>query len=134
ELEKVSWILDLQQHWESSFRPETAFDQILRSALKASGAERAYILVRGESKFVYATGMDSTFRKLHEGEFQTSHSIVQQVAETGSPVFMVEGLEKAFATHDSVIATGAKALACLPLRGIPEDSGSTTMLGILYLD
>jgi len=134
ELEKVSWILDFQQHWESSFTPETAFDQILRSALKLSGAERAYILVRSESGFGYATGMNSAFRKLQEGEFPTSSSAVQRVVQAGSPVFMVEGLEKSFAAQDSVIATGAKALACLPLRGIPEDSGAATMLGILYLD
>ncbi len=47
---------------------------------------------------------------------------------------MVEGLDKIFAATDSVIASGAKALACLPLRGIPEDSGAAAMLGILYLD
>jgi len=134
ELEKVSWILDFQQHWESTFTAETAFDQILKSALKLSGAERAYILVRGEAGFGYATGMDSSLRKLYEGEFQTSRSVVQRVAGTGSPVFMVEGLEKAFAAQASVIATGAKALACLPLRGIPEESGAAAMLGILYLD
>jgi serine phosphatase RsbU (regulator of sigma subunit)/pSer/pThr/pTyr-binding forkhead associated (FHA) protein len=134
ELEKVSWILDLQQHWESSFTPETAFDQILRSALKLSGAERAFILVRNESGFGYATGMNSTFRKLQQGEFQASSSAVQRVVKSGFPVFMVDGLEKSFAAQESVIASGAKALACLPLRGIPEDSGAATMLGILYLD
>jgi phosphoserine phosphatase RsbU/P len=134
ELEKVSWILDFQQHWESSFTPETAFDQILNSALKLSGAERAYILVRDKTGFGYTTGMDSNLRKLQEGEFQTSRSVVKRVVQTGTSVFMVEGLDKIFAATDSVIASGAKALACLPLRGIPEDSGAAAMLGILYLD
>ena len=134
ELEKVSWILDFQQHWESSFTPETAFDQILHSALKLSGAERSYILVRDKAGFGYTTGMDASLRRLQEGEFQTSRSVVQRVVQTGASVFMVEGLDKIFAATDSVIASGAKALACLPLRGIPEDSGAAAMLGILYLD
>jgi len=134
ELEKVTWILDFQQHWESSFTPETAFDQILHSALKLSGAERSYILVRDKTGFGYTTGMDSTLRRLKEGEFQTSRSVVQHVVQTGTSVFMVEGLDKIFAGTNSMIASGAKALACLPLRGIPEDSGAAAMLGILYLD
>ena len=134
ELEKVSWILDFQQHWESSFTTETAFDQILHSALKLSGAERAYILVREKNGFGYTTGMDSSLQRLQEGAFPTSRSVVQRVVQTGTSVFMVEGLDKVFASTDSVIATGAKALACLPLRGIPEDSGAAAMLGILYLD
>ena len=133
-LEKVSWILDFQQQWETAFTPDTAFDQILHSALKLSGAERAFILVRNKGDFGYATGMDSSFRRLAESEFQTSRSVVGRVANTGKAVFMVEGLEKALAAQASVIASGAKALACLPLRGIPEDSGAASMLGILYLD
>ena len=47
---------------------------------------------------------------------------------------MVERLEDAFAAQASVIATGAKAIACLSLEGIPGDAGAAATLGILYLD
>lgn len=133
-LEKVSWILDSLQQWESSFTTETAFDQILHSALKLSGAERSFILLRNKNEFGYATGMDASFRRLPENEFHTSRSVVNRVVDTGKSVFMVEGLEQALAAQASMIATGAKALACLPLLGIPGDSGAASMLGILYLD
>src|SRR5262245_37367304 len=53
-LQKISWILDFQQHWGKTLTSETAFDQILRSALNVSGAERAFILVRDGQKFSYA--------------------------------------------------------------------------------
>jgi phosphoserine phosphatase RsbU/P len=46
----------------------------------------------------------------------------------------VEGLDDAFAAQASIIATGAKAIACLPLQGIPRDAGPAGILGILYLD
>jgi serine phosphatase RsbU (regulator of sigma subunit)/pSer/pThr/pTyr-binding forkhead associated (FHA) protein len=135
DLEKISWILDFQQRWEDAFTPETAFDQILHSALKLSGAERAYILVRERAGGMkYATGMNAVYRKLPEGEFKTSRSVVGHVERTSTPIFMVEGLEAAFAAQESVIATGVKAIACLPLSGIPTESGSSAMLGILYLD
>ena len=69
---------------------ETAFDQILRSALKLSGAERAFILIRDQQKFSYATGMLASGARLEEHEFRTSRSVVDHVAKTGTAVFMVE--------------------------------------------
>src|SRR5688572_12955339 len=134
ELEKISWILDFQQRWEDAFTPETAFDQILHSALKLSGAERAFILIEDIAGLSYTTGMDAAHRRLAEADFRTSRSVVAHVQQTGNPIFMVEGLEAAFAAQKSVIATGVKAIACLPLKGIPAETQSTTTLGILYLD
>src|SRR5262245_33000426 len=133
-LQKISWILDFQQQWGKALTSETAFDQILRSALSLSGAERAFILVRDQQKFSYATGMLASGARLEEHEFRTSRSVVDHVAKTGMAVFMVEGLDDAFAAQASIIATGAKAIACLPLQGIPGDAGPTGLLGILYLD
>src|SRR4051812_7338078 len=133
-LQKISWILDFQQQWGKTLTSETAFDQILRSALNLSGAERAFILIREQQKFSYAAGMLTTGAKLEEHEFRTSRSVIDHVATTGTAVFMVERLDDSFAAQASIIATGAKAIACLPLRGIPADAGTPTILGILYLD
>src|SRR5947209_14709920 len=57
DLEKISCILDFQYQWETLFTPETAFQKILESALKISGAERSFILVREGVGFGYAVGM-----------------------------------------------------------------------------
>lgn len=133
-LEKISWILDFHTQWGSVFTPETAFDQILLSALKLSGAERAFILIRNQERFGFKTGIHASGARLAETEFQTSRSVVDHVAKTGTSVFMVERLEDAFAAQDSIIATGAKAIACLPLEGFPGDASAAAALGILYLD
>jgi len=133
-LQKISWILDFQQMWGKTLTAETAFDQILRSALSLSGAERAYILIRDQQKFSYAAGMLASGAKLEEHEFRASRSVVDHVGKTGTAVIMVEQLDDAFAAQASIIAAGAKAIACLPLQGIPADAGATSTLGILYLD
>jgi serine phosphatase RsbU (regulator of sigma subunit) len=78
--------------------------------------------------------MRASGAKVEEREFQTSRGVVDHVVKTGTAVFMVERLEDAFAARASIIATGAKAIACLPLQGIPEDAGTADILGILYLD
>src|SRR6185295_8032749 len=89
DLEKISCILDFQYQWEQSFTSDAAFQKILESVLKISGAERGFILVREGSasagtdgkmspadrgtilvrhggNFVYAAGMDGQGRSLSQ--------------------------------------------------------------------
>src|SRR5438552_7212469 len=134
DLEKISCILDFQYQWEQLFTPETAFQKILESALKISGAERGFILVREGNTFGYAAGMDGQGRPLSLAHFQRSHTVVDDVAAKGSPVFMVEGLGDKYKEQASIVAMHLRAVACLPLMGIPAQADSPSILGILYLD
>src|SRR6516225_5541123 len=70
DLEKISCILDFQYQWETLFTPEAAFQKILESALKISGAERGFILVRENQSFGYAAGMDGKGRTLSQSLFR----------------------------------------------------------------
>jgi sigma-B regulation protein RsbU (phosphoserine phosphatase) len=133
DLEKISCILDFQYQWEQMFTPETAFQKILESALKISGAERGFILVRQDSGFGYAAGMDGQGRNLSLSHFKTSHSVVNDAVQKRAPVFMVEGLGK-YEGQASIVAMNLRAIACLPLMGIPSQADSPSILGILYLD
>src|SRR5712691_10846993 len=64
DLEKISCILDFQYQWEQLFTPDAAFQKILEFALKISGAERGFILVREGTGFGYAAGLDGMGRTL----------------------------------------------------------------------
>jgi sigma-B regulation protein RsbU (phosphoserine phosphatase) len=134
DLEKISCILDFQYQWENLFTPDAAFQKILQSALKISGAERGFILVRDGEGFGYAAGMDAKFRTLSQSHFRTSHTIVDDVARSGSAVFMVEGLDNKYKAQASIVAMNVRAVACLPLMGIPSQADTPVILGILYLD
>src|SRR5215467_1247663 len=134
DLEKISCILDFQYQWENSFTPDAAFQKILESALKISGAERSFILVRQGDGFGYAAGMDAKFHTLPQSHFRTSHTIVDDVAKSGSAVFMVEGLDNKYKAQASIVAMNVRAVACLPLMGIPAQADTPLILGILYLD
>lgn len=134
DLEKISCILDFQYQWENSFTSEAAFQKILQSALKISGAERAFILVREGGGFGYAAGMDAKSRTLPQSHFRTSHTIVDDVAKSSSAVFMVEGLDNKYKEQASIVAMNVRAVACLPLMGIPSQADAPVILGILYLD
>jgi len=134
DLEKISCILDFQYQWEQMFTPETAFQKILESALKISGAERGFVLVREGNKYGYASGMDGQGRNLSLSHFKTSHTVVDEMVSKGAPVFIVEGLDNRYKEQASIVAMNLRAVACLPLMGIPAQADTPSILGILYLD
>jgi pSer/pThr/pTyr-binding forkhead associated (FHA) protein len=134
DLEKISYVLDFQYQWEQTYTPDAAFLQILQAALKISGAERAFVLVHRGEEFQYAAGQDGRGRALSESEFQTSHSVVREVATSGNPVFMVEGIQGKFAEQASIVAMNLRAIACLPLKGLQSQQEAPQILGIIYLD
>jgi phosphoserine phosphatase RsbU/P len=134
DLEKISCILDFQYQWEQMFTPETAFQKILESALKISGAERGFVLVREGNKYGYASGMDGQGRNLSLSHFKTSHTVVDEMVSKSAPVFIVEGLDNRYKEQASIVAMNLRAVACLPLMGIPAQADTPSILGILYLD
>jgi serine phosphatase RsbU (regulator of sigma subunit) len=134
DLEKISCVLDFQYQWEQAYTPEAAFSHILESALKISGAERGFVLLRQGSGFEYAAGLDGKGRALPQSEFHTSRSVVDDVASSGQPVFMVEGIKGKFAEQASIVAMNLRAIACLPLMGLKSQDSAPELLGILYLD
>jgi serine phosphatase RsbU (regulator of sigma subunit) len=134
DLEKMLCVLDFHYQWNQVFTPESGLEQVLESALKISGAERAFIMTRHGDEFRYATGLDGKGSRLLESHFQTSHSIVREVVSKGKPVFMVEGIDANFAAQASIIAMNLRAIACMPLLGLPADGGASQIHGILYLD
>src|SRR5262249_30261429 len=134
-LEKISCILDFQYQWEQMFTPDAAFQKVLESALKISGAERAFILVRDSGgAFGFTAGIDGHGRKLSQAHFKTSHTVVNDVVEKGEAVFMVEGLDNRYKEQASIVAMNLRAVACLPLTGVPSQADRPMILGILYLD
>jgi phosphoserine phosphatase RsbU/P len=134
DLEKISCILDFQYKWEQLFTPDAAFHKILQAALEISGANRGYIMVREGNAFGYAAGLDNHGRNLSRVHFQTSHTVIDDVVSKSAPVFMVEGLDNKYSEQASIVAMRLRAVACLPLIGIPSQADKPSILGVLYLD
>src|SRR5215831_2062769 len=134
DLERISVILDFQYQWEQQFTPDAAFQRILESALKISGAERGFVLIREGEAYGYAAGMDGQGRTLSLAHFKASQTVVREVVETGNAKFVVEGLEDRYKEAMSIVALNLRAVACLPLMGIPSQADKPSILGILYLD
>ncbi|PYV41866.1 MAG: hypothetical protein DMG06_15815 [Acidobacteria bacterium] len=134
DLEKISSILDFQYQWGKSFSAEKTFQHILQSALKISGAERGFVLLKQTQSFEYVVGMDGKGRLLSQSDFRTSRTVVRQVALEARPVFMCEGLPTEFAQQESILEMRLVAIACMPLQWISAQSDTPEVQGILYLD
>jgi phosphoserine phosphatase RsbU/P len=134
DLEKISCILDFHYYCGSSFSPATTFQQILKSALEISGAERGFILMKTAAGFRYELGLDAAGTPLPQSEFRTSLSVVRRVSEEGTSVFMTEQIGAEFAQQESIVSMKLRSLACLPLEAISSNSSVPEVVGILYLD
>src|SRR5207245_3007311 len=54
--------------------------------------------------------------------------------KSSAATFMVEGLDNRYKEQASIVAMNLRAIACLPLMGIPSETDAPSILGILYLD
>ncbi len=125
DMEKLSFLLDFQYNLGQQFSAKVTFEHILASALKISGAERGFILLaeNDAQSFRYELGMSGAGKTMQESEFvQASQTVVRQVAGSGEPVFMTEGIDGDLAHQDSIVAMNLLALACLPLKWNAADS------------
>jgi phosphoserine phosphatase RsbU/P len=134
ELEKISCLLDFHYFFGKTFSAEGTFYQILESALKISGGMRGFVMRKRGDRFEYSLGLDGSGRLLLEEDFRTSHSVVEQVARTGEPVFMTQGIRGDLAGQASIVAMNLRSVACLPLEAMSQESRTPTVRGILYLD
>ena len=134
ELEKISCLLDFHYYFGKAFSADRTFNHILKSALQISGAERGFILKKQGAGFEYAVGMDGTGNSLGQGDFRTSGSVVERVARGGQPVFMTQGIHGDLAASESIVAMHLRAVACLPLEAMSQETDAAAIRGILYLD
>ena len=134
DLEKISSILDFQYQCGKLFSAERTFEQILKSALKISGAERGYILLKENDRFEYVAGMNEQGQQLRQSEFGASRSVVRQVVSNGEPIYMAGGIGGEFAENQSIVVMNIRSLACIPLRWMLPESDTPEVRGVLYLD
>ena len=134
DLEKISHVLDFQYEWEKSFSAEKTLQHLLGSALDVSGAERGFLLSRSPDGFSYVAGMNHANHLLSESEFQTSQSVVDQVAREAKSLFMTEGIDQDLASQESIVNLQLRAVACMPLKWLSSLSEAPEVRGILYLD
>lgn len=104
---------------------------VLDEAIRATGAERGYLVFREEETdaLVPRVARNLDQATIAGDEFQVSRTIVEQVATSGAPILTVNAKEDPrFASRPSVITYGLRSILCVPLLGKGQ------VVGVLYLE
>lgn len=115
----------------SSMSPDEVLNQVMDTAIRLTGAERGYIMLRnrstGELEFTVARNIDR--EKLNEGNAGVSTTIVNTVAETGEPALTSNASsDPRFQSKDSIIGMSLRSIMAVPL--ITRDE----IIGVVYCD
>jgi diguanylate cyclase (GGDEF)-like protein len=110
------------------------FDQLLElvvdSAISLSKAERGFLMLfRGDGNLEFRVTRNIDKKTLEGEEFKISRSIVNQVLETGEPMFLSDIYkDKKVKISESIEALGLRMVMCVPLKAKKH------LLGLMYVD
>jgi Nif-specific regulatory protein len=109
-------------------------DELLRKVVDAvveiTGCDRGFLMLRDEDgSFGFAIARNRDRRDLPESDFEVSHSVVHQVAESGQPLFLsnVQELD-AFKDQKSILDLDIHTAICIPL------AFEEKVMGVIYAD
>ena len=104
--------------------------RVVASMLELTNAERGFLLLAsptGELEVAARSGL--TWEDLRAEEFGGSLGAVRRVLSTGSPVVSTDARSDAeLGARASVVATGIRALLCVPVRALDR------LIGVMYAD
>ena len=104
--------------------------RVVASMLELTHAERGFLLLAGPAgNLAVAARSGLTREDLQAEEFSGSLSAVRRVLDIGSPVVSTDARSDAqLGQQASVVATGIRALLCVPVRALDR------LIGVMYAD
>jgi pSer/pThr/pTyr-binding forkhead associated (FHA) protein len=104
--------------------------RVVASMLELTHAERGFLLLAGPAGgFEVAARSGIAREDLQTEEFSGSLSAAKRVLATGSPVVSADARADAeLGEHASVVASGIRALLCVPVRALDR------LIGVMYAD
>src|SRR5258708_6791600 len=130
ELTRLRSLTDTAELINANLHVDDLLNAVMDTVIRLTGAERGYLMLRNEEtkelEFRVARNMEQ--RSLAEGEVIVSHSIVQNVADTGQPVVTTNAQNSTFGNQESVVAFALRSILCVPLTLKGE------VTGVIYAD
>jgi GAF domain-containing protein len=127
---ELAALFHVTQVVNSSLDLDQVLNQVMDQIIQLTKAERGFLMLsneHGELEFRIARNVD---REAIEGlSFEISRTIVQRVAEQGTPVVTTNAQEDPrFSAQESVVSYNLRSILCVPLR--VKDK----VTGVIYAD
>lgn len=115
----------------STLKLDQVLEQAMETVIELTGAERGYLMLRnkqtGELEVRVARNLDQD--SLSQEAFVVSRSVINQVAQTGTPVVTTNAQsDPRFASQESIVAFALRSILCVPLK-LKEE-----VIGVIYAD
>jgi len=123
-------LYDVSQALGSSLNLGEALQIVMDAAIRLTRAERGFLMLFDEDgQLAFRLGRNSGQEMLAESLFQVSSTVVQQVAQTNTPVVTTDAQrDPRFAAKESVVAFALRSVMATPLRV------RGTVIGVIYVD
>jgi len=128
---RLAALYEVSQALGASLNLDESLTIAMDSAIRLTGAERGFLMLfdaePGQLNFRLARNQKG--ESLDEKEFEVSHSVVREVAQSGTPVVTTNAQnDPRFALQESVVLYALRSIMAVPLKV----RGQIT--GVLYVD
>jgi PAS domain S-box-containing protein len=131
ELTQLRALADTTALIASTLNVDEVLNQVMDTVVRLTGAERGYIVLKsketGEMEFRVARGMAQ--EQLENKEFVVSRTVVNKVAESGSPVLTDNAsTDERFQEQKSIVGFALRSILAVPLMSRDD------AIGVVYCD
>ena len=129
-LRRLTTSLELRRGLDPGAGLDELLPRVVASMLELTNAERGFLLLAGPAgDLEVAARSGLSWEDLQAKEFGGSLGAVQRVLATGEPVVSTDvRSDSELGERASVIATGIRALLCVPVRALDR------LIGVMYAD
>lgn len=129
-LQRLTTSLELRRQLDPGVGLGELLPRVVASMLELTNAERGFLLLAGpDGDLEVAARSGLSWQDLQAQEFSGSLGAVRRVLAGGGPVVSADALSDAeLGERASVVATGIRALLCVPVRALDR------LIGVMYAD
>jgi len=131
ELTRLRALADTSALINSALGLDEVLNRVMDTVIRLTDAERGYIVLRDEQSGAMTVRVARNLDRetIERGSFTVSRSVVNSVAQTGTPVVTTNAQsDPRFADQESVVSYSLRSILCVPLK-IKE-----TVIGVVYAD
>ncbi|MCD6379923.1 sigma 54-interacting transcriptional regulator [bacterium] len=129
-INKLEILIDVTRALNSTLNLNELLAKIIDSIIKLADTDRGFLmLANNNGKMTFRIARDKNERTLEERDFEVSYSIINEVAQKGTPLFISDLMEnEQFRNKESVIDLQLRTAICVPLELDKK------IIGVIYTD
>lgn len=129
-LRNLTILYDISKSLSSILDLRELLVKVMDTAIEVTGAQRGFLMLKGESgKLEFKVARSRNREDLEGDSFSISRSVLQQVAQSGKPVYLSDiSRTKSYSDKTSIVKLDLESVMCAPLVAKGE------VIGVIYVD